>query len=61
MENSGTDINLVKAFAKRSKNDLESAKVLLDYGNYADAAYYSQQCAEKIIKCVFSPQTFLRM
>ncbi len=52
MENSGNDINLIKAFAKKSRNDLKSAEVLLNYMSYADASYHAQQCTEKIIKCV---------
>ncbi|OQX22107.1 MAG: hypothetical protein BWK75_01580 [Candidatus Altiarchaeales archaeon A3] len=52
MENSRDDINLIKAFANKSRNDLKSAELLHDSGNYADAAYHAQQCSEKIIKCV---------
>ncbi|PKP54301.1 MAG: hypothetical protein CVT90_01960 [Candidatus Altiarchaeales archaeon HGW-Altiarchaeales-3] len=46
------DINLIKAFAKKSRNDLKSAELLCGIGNHADAAYHAQQCAEKITKCV---------
>ena len=52
MANSRDDINLIKAFANKSRNDLKSAELLLDSGNYADAAYHAQQCSKKIIKCV---------
>ena len=52
MGDSTRDIELVKAFAKRSISDLHSAKSLLDSGDYADSAYHAQQCAEKIVKCV---------
>ncbi|ODS35832.1 hypothetical protein BEH94_05610 [Candidatus Altiarchaeales archaeon WOR_SM1_SCG] len=46
------DINLIKAFEQRSRADLHSANSLLKSGDYADAAYHAQQCAEKIVKCI---------
>lgn len=41
---------LAKLFMTRAEGDLKSAKVLLDAERYADAAYHSQQAAEKAVK-----------
>lgn len=52
MENRSTNLKLAEAFAEKAKSDLHSARSLLKSGDYADSAYHSQQCAEKIVKAV---------
>jgi len=45
-------MKLVKAFAEKARNDLDSAMTLLNSGDYSNASYLAQQAGEKITKTV---------
>jgi len=47
MEIDKADLELSKSFLKRAFNDLKSAEILLENGQYSDSAFHSQQAAEK--------------
>ena len=44
--------NLAKVFIKKTEENMESAKILLEGEIYSESSYNSQQCAEKIIKAL---------
>lgn len=52
MEDPRNNIELPKAFLNRGIQDLKSAKILQDKGQYPDVCYHCQQCAEKSIKAL---------
>jgi len=52
MEDSGPDLELVKAFSQRAELDLKDAQILLENKDYSAASYFAQQSSEKIVKCV---------
>ena len=43
-------IRLAELFLKKSRQDLDSCKILLNHGSYGDSCYFAQQSIEKIIK-----------
>jgi HEPN domain-containing protein len=52
MEIDKTDLELARSFMRKAYDDLRSAEVLLEEGQYSDSTFHSQQAAEKSSKAL---------
>jgi HEPN domain-containing protein len=52
MEIDKADLELVKSFMRKAYDDLKSAEILLEKGQYSDSTFHSQQAAEKSSKAL---------
>jgi HEPN domain-containing protein len=54
LESSKNRLNLARLYFKKARADLESAKHLVSFAQYANAVFLAQQCAEKSAKATLA-------